>query len=191
VFATSITIVQIFLYERGTQKISKVCAALEFLGLCSILLLAILSSAERFTWLNFFYYLSLVKLVITFVKYCPQVLLNYQRKSTIGWNIWNVLLDFSGGVLSTFQLVFDAYYENSWTGIAGDPVKVGLGLVSMVFDIIFMVQHYVVYKHSNTDTSATNTTQQYEQIQPTSDVCPMAHTSEESSTARVEKEPFL
>ena len=32
-----------------------------------------------------------------------------------------------------------------WSGITGDPVKFGLGLVSMVYDAIFMLQHYVWY----------------------------------------------
>ena len=37
-----------------------------------------------------------------------QVLLNWRRQSTIGWNIWNVLLDFMGGSLSVAQLMIDS-----------------------------------------------------------------------------------
>ena len=67
------------------------------------------------------------------VKYLPQVYLNFRRKSTVralffcffcreavlirthtvqeGWNIWNVLLDFTGGVLSLMQVaVHDCGY---------------------------------------------------------------------------------
>jgi hypothetical protein len=36
--------------------------------------------------------------------------------------------------------------KEDWSGIAGDPVKFGLGLVSMVFDVAFMVQHYVLFR---------------------------------------------
>ena len=79
------------------------------------------------------------------VKYIPQVYLNYHRKSTVGWNITNVLLDFTGGALSVFQLCVDSYLNNDWTEIAGDPVKFGLGSASMFFDIIFMIQHYCLY----------------------------------------------
>jgi len=43
------------------------------------------------------------KAVITFVKYMPQVFLNWKRKSTVGWSIENVLLDFSGGFFSFAQ----------------------------------------------------------------------------------------
>jgi cystinosin len=30
--------------------------------------------------------------------------------------------------------------------VIGDPVKFGLGFVSMFFDVIFMVQHYGLYR---------------------------------------------
>ncbi len=32
-----------------------------------------------------------------------------------------------------------------WSPVTGNPVKFGLGSVSMLFDVIFMVQHYVLY----------------------------------------------
>lgn len=34
---------------------------------------------------------------------------NYRRKSTIGWSIGNILLDFTGGSLSLLQMFLDAY----------------------------------------------------------------------------------
>lgn len=37
-----------------------------------------------------------------------QVVLNYQLKSTRGWNVWNVLLDFEGGLLSLVQMLIDS-----------------------------------------------------------------------------------
>ena len=33
-----------------------------------------------------------------------------------------------------------------WSGIGGDPVKFGLGVVSMVFDVIMLRQHYVWFR---------------------------------------------
>jgi len=38
-----------------------------------------------------------------------QVVMNFRRKSTIGWSIGNVLLDFTGGLLSILQSLFIAY----------------------------------------------------------------------------------
>ena len=40
------------------------------------------------------------KAAVTLVKYMPQVYLNYSRKSTVGFSLENVLLDFSGGFFS-------------------------------------------------------------------------------------------
>ena len=76
----------------------------------------------------------------------PQVWTNYKRKSTVGWSIWQILLDVAGGVLSIAQLVIDSSLQGDWSGILGNPVKFGLGNVSIFFDIIFMVQHYILYK---------------------------------------------
>jgi len=39
--------------------------------------------------------------------------MNYKRKSTIGWSIGNIFLDFTGGLLSILQMIINAYnYSN-------------------------------------------------------------------------------
>ena len=35
----------------------------------------------------------------------------------------------------------------------GDPTKLGLGLFSILFDMVFMVQHYILYPHREAQTS--------------------------------------
>ena len=35
--------------------------------------------------------------------------------------------------------------SGDWSAIAGNPVKFGLGFSSMVFDTVFLIQHYVLY----------------------------------------------
>ena len=92
------------------------------------------------------YACSYVKLVITLVKYIPQVLTNYRNSSTYGWSIAQILLDFTGGILSIAQLGIDSYLQNDWSGITGNPVKLALGNISIFFDVIFIVQHYWLYK---------------------------------------------
>lgn len=57
--------------------------------------------------------------------------------------IWQILLDFSGGLLSDLQLVGDCWSSGDWTGITGNLAKLLLGFVSITFDTIFMLQHYV------------------------------------------------
>ena len=90
--------------------------------------------------------MSYIKLVMTVVKYIPQVYLNYVRKSTLGWNVYNVILDFVGGIFSTAQLFLDSWITGHWAGISGFAIKLGLGLVSIFFDIIFLLQHFLLYK---------------------------------------------
>jgi len=146
VAATLVVIIQIIIYERGEQKVSKTSIFISSCLILSIIIVSIIAGAKVVLWIFFFYYLSYVKLAISFIKYCPQVWLNFRRKSTEGWNIWNVLLDFTGGLLSVAQLLFDSWRTNNWQGTIGNPVKFGLGFLSMGFDIIFIVQHYVLYR---------------------------------------------
>lgn len=58
-----------------------------------------------------------------------------------------MLLDFSGGILSNLQLIIDSSLEADWSGITGNPVKFGLANVSIIFDVIFIIQHYILYRH--------------------------------------------
>lgn len=80
----------------------------------------------------------------------PQVIFNYQRRSTKGWSIDQILLDFTGGIPSLLQLFIDASLQSDWGGIIGNPVKLGLGLISIFFDIVFMIQHYMLYTDRST-----------------------------------------
>jgi cystinosin len=99
-------------------------------------------------WLDVLYTLGYIKLLATFVKYIPQAWLNYKRQSTEGWSIGQILCDITGGVLSILQLVIDASFQGDWGGISGNPLKFGLGCVSIVFDVIFITQHYALYRSS-------------------------------------------
>ena len=92
------------------------------------------------------YAVGYVKLFVTVVKYIPQAWANYKRKSTVGWSIEQILMDVLGGLLSIAQLVIDSSLQKDWSGLTGNPVKLGLGNVSIVFDVIFMTQHYILYR---------------------------------------------
>lgn len=102
------------------------------------------------------YALGYVKLITVVVKYIPQAWVNYKRKSTTGWSIYPMLLDFAGGWLSLAQLIIDSALQADWTGITANPVKFGLGNITIVFDIIFILQHYVLYRHPAKDAEEEN-----------------------------------
>lgn len=97
-------------------------------------------------WIDLIYTFGFIKLAVTFVKYIPQAWLNYKRKSTKGWSIYQVLFDLAGGIGSMIQLVIDASFQDDWSGITGNPLKFGLSVVSSGFDLLFIVQHYILYR---------------------------------------------
>jgi cystinosin len=151
--ATVITITQCFFYERSDQRVSLVARGI--LGVFGLFLFIsiILAGTDVIHWLDFLYYCSYVKLTITLIKYVPQAYMNYKRKSTVGWSIGNIFLDFTGGTLSMLQMIVNSYNYDDWVSIFGDPTKFGLGLFSVIFDIFFIVQHYVLYRHTNYEES--------------------------------------
>ncbi|KAL6849830.1 hypothetical protein ACO1O0_009375 [Amphichorda felina] len=101
--------------------------------------------------LDVVYAAGYVKVVVTLVKYTPQLLANWRNGSTRGWSIWQILLDYAGGVLSIAQQGVDSYLQRDWSGITGNPVKFALGNASLVYDVLFMVQHYVLYPGKDKD----------------------------------------
>lgn len=150
---TIYTFGQIFSFHRGDQKLARYAVVLSIVSTAVFILYAILVGSgvhgDIFDWLDYLIGLSFLKLGVTLIKYYPQALLNFRRKTTIGFNIYNVALDFSGGFLSVLQLLIDCGTTGNWQGIAGDPVKFALGFTSMVFDVIFMTQHFYLYADNN------------------------------------------
>ncbi|GFX63876.1 cystinosin homolog [Trichonephila clavipes] len=151
VFITAVTIGQCFIYERGDQVIAKsTVAALALVWSTAgvFLLLTALHVIKYTPWLTFLYFFSYVKLGVTLTKYIPQVVYNFKRKSTVGWSIGTVLLDFIGGLFSIGQMFIISYNFNDWYSLIGNFTKFGLGIASISFDVIFMVQHFILYRHS-------------------------------------------
>lgn len=152
VILTLITISQTFVYSTGGQRISLPCKVL-LTGAWSYIILAGVAASlashgplSQLRWLNYLSGLGYIKIGVTLVKYIPQALMNFRRQSTEGWSIGNVLLDFTGGFFSFLQM-FLQYWNNDDPSIfVGDPTKLGLSVFSMLFDVMFMFQHYVLYR---------------------------------------------
>ncbi|XP_026328365.1 cystinosin homolog isoform X2 [Hyposmocoma kahamanoa] len=147
-FATIVTIAQCFIYEREDQRVSMVGRGILTVFGGIVIVTASLGAADKLEWLDFIGYCSYIKLCITLIKYVPQAYMNYKRKSTVGWSIGNIFLDFTGGLLSILQMMLNAYNYQDWVSFFGDATKFGLGLFSLIFDIFFMLQHYVFYRHA-------------------------------------------
>lgn len=137
---------QAAVYERGGQTVSWTARILLIIGWTFALITLFLAVAGKISWLDYLYYFSYIKLAVTLVKYVPQAYMNYRRRSTVGWSIGNVLLDVTGGTLSILQMILQSYNNDQWQLIFGDPTKFGLGLFSVVFDLLFISQHYCLYR---------------------------------------------
>jgi cystinosin len=99
------------------------------------------------TLLDVAYTLSAVKMAVTLVKYVPQAAHNFRRRSTVGWSITNILLDFSGGLCSLAQqLLGAAWWRDLRSVVSANPVRFALSVVSLAFDLLFVVQHYVLFR---------------------------------------------
>ena len=93
---TIATLGQIAYYDRQRQSIHRPSALiLHIIGvLLSIIILTpilVLLGDKglmpwKLSWLDYLYVLSFVKVGVTLIKYIPQVVLNYKRKSTLGWS---------------------------------------------------------------------------------------------------------
>ena len=143
--ATAFTIFQCFIFERGKQRVSLTAWVLLALLWGAVIISLFVAVGGKLSWLNFLYVFSYVKLAVTLIKYIPQAVMNFRRRSTVGWSIGSILLDFTGGALSILQMFLISYNYGDWKSIFGDPTKFGLGALSILFDLLFMFQHYVLF----------------------------------------------
>jgi cystinosin len=155
VILTIVTIGQIFYYydkDDPTQKVSHTCITINLLiwwGIFNIILveriLGLYDPGDNPNF-NTIKYMGWCKVFISLIKYIPQVLYNYRRKSTVGWNIHNILLDFTGGSFSLAQNIIDYYRGKFGPQGALNIIKYALSFVSMFFDILFLTQHFILYR---------------------------------------------
>lgn len=82
------------------------------------------------------------------MKYAPQAVLNFQRKSTVGMSILQFSMDLAGGILSLAQLFLDSASAGDWSGVSSNPAKFVLGNITVLFDLVFFYQHMVLYRGS-------------------------------------------
>uniref|UniRef100_A0A182JGI6 Cystinosin homolog n=1 Tax=Anopheles atroparvus TaxID=41427 RepID=A0A182JGI6_ANOAO len=146
VFGTGFTILQCRMYDTGGNSVSTPAKAIISIYMMIITITFSAAALRLMHWLDFLYIMSYIKLSTTMIKYFPQAYMNYRRKSTEGFEILNRLLDLAGGLFGILQMVINAWNFDDWRSIGGDPVKFGLGIFSILFDLVFMFQHYILYR---------------------------------------------
>ncbi|KAJ6232105.1 cystinosin [Anaeramoeba flamelloides] len=147
------TIYQLLIYERGDQKVKKYSFIISIFGWISIPVVSIVTwKTQRFDLLDLTYWLAGINNLLIFFKYLPQVWLNYKKKKTVGFSIEAIILDLTGGLLSLLQLFMDAINKDDYSTFkGGNLAKFGLSLITLFYDTIFLIQHFVLYKERTHD----------------------------------------
>ncbi|OMO69125.1 Lysosomal cystine transporter [Corchorus olitorius] len=144
VLLTSVTLFQIAIYDRGTQKVSKISIGIvSAVWLIAAICFFVALPSQSWLWLISIF--NSIQVFMTVIKYIPQAVMNFARKSTDGFSIGNILLDFIGGLANYAQMAVQSIDQNSWVNFYGNVGKTLLSLISVFFDIVFMCQHYLLY----------------------------------------------
>lgn len=101
--------------------------------------------SDAFNWVHLFTSLGLVKIFMSVCKNIPQIMYNYNRKSTHGWPILMIWFDFTGALFSFVQLLVDAHDVNNMWAIFNNKPKLFLAVQVFIADSIFFFQHYYLY----------------------------------------------
>ena len=141
--------------QRGSQNVSWTCRIVILAMMLVIADRIYFAAMATVSWLDFIYFLSSIKLLITLLKYVPQAYWNFKRKSTFGWSIGVSLFDLVGGLFSLVQMVILAWdhskfqkskamwhldhfflcYLDDWASLYGNVAKLSLGLISSKSDV--------------------------------------------------------
>ncbi|CAI7890747.1 unnamed protein product, partial [Closterium sp. NIES-54] len=133
--------------QRGGQRVSWTCKAIS-LGVWLFALLTSLHSSFHHDWLGLVTTFNYIQVVMTTIKYIPQAWFNWQRRSTVGWSISNVLMDLTGGTASLLMMFVQSIDQSSFVNFTGNVGKLALSGETIAFDIVFAVQHYVLFPHT-------------------------------------------
>ena len=102
---------------------------------------------DYFNIVEYLIYFSYIKIVITAVKYFPQAVMNFKRKSTRGFSIMASNADFIGSILSISQTITIAYNNDDWEAIWANPTKQALALLGIFYNIFYNFQHFILYRN--------------------------------------------
>ncbi|KAK9983627.1 hypothetical protein SO802_033152 [Lithocarpus litseifolius] len=144
VLATSTIVFQILIYDRGSQKVSKIAIAMIFAVFLFAAFCFFLALPSH-SWLWLISIFNSIQAFMTVIKYIPQAVMNFTRKSTAGFSIGYILLDFTGGTANFAQMTVQSIDQGSLVNFFGNIGKMLVSLVSIFFDLIFMCQRYVLY----------------------------------------------
>ncbi|XP_058751326.1 cystinosin homolog [Vicia villosa] len=141
-----IILFQFAIYRNGSETLSKYAIAI-FVGVLFSGVVCFFVALPTHSWLWLISIFNLIQVCMILIKYFPQALMNFMRKSTDGFSIGSILFDFSGGVFNYSQMVVQSIDQDSGVNFYGNIGKVMISLITIFYDSILMCQHYVLYPH--------------------------------------------
>lgn len=136
-------IVMVLYYPRLYNKIKPAWLLLIF-TLTALLLVTLFREAESGKVVET---MDTAMVIDGFFKYVPQILLNMERKSTSGWSIVAVFLDMSSAIMTFFGYVLKNIDngESRMFVHSMSVVKFMLLIGTLGFQIVFLVQHFLIF----------------------------------------------
>eukprot|EP00746_Dinoflagellata_sp_MGD_P005215 gnl/MRDRNA2_/MRDRNA2_110098_c0_seq1.p1 gnl/MRDRNA2_/MRDRNA2_110098_c0~~gnl/MRDRNA2_/MRDRNA2_110098_c0_seq1.p1 ORF type:complete len:371 (-),score=36.09 gnl/MRDRNA2_/MRDRNA2_110098_c0_seq1:85-1197(-) len=148
---TLIIAFQILRYDRGKQHVSWTAICVVGCLLAGIAFQACRAASGQVPWyvleshasvqaldFSFVQTLGYVKVLINFVKYPSQIMLNFSQRSTAGMAVQTPMLDLLGGSL--------AFTENAIAGnLTGNLPKMSLSVLCLLYDTVLLAQHFICF----------------------------------------------
>ncbi|KAL7100552.1 hypothetical protein ACP275_08G004700 [Erythranthe tilingii] len=134
----------LFYCLRGSQKFLKTSICLVSIAMLAAAI-CVLIAIPKHSWFWLVSCFNTIQVIMTVTMYFPQALLNFKRKTTSGFSVGNILLDFLGGITNAIQMVMQSIDQNSLENLFGNIGKTLLALVTIFFDIVLLIQHYLLY----------------------------------------------
>ncbi|KAI3843872.1 hypothetical protein MKX03_036968 [Papaver bracteatum] len=153
ILLTSFALCQVLVYERGSQKVSRPTIGITAAVWVTVLVCLFIAWPHQ-SWLWLLSVLNTIQVTLAVIKYIPQALLNFTRKSTEGLAIGIILLDFLGGVTNSTQMITQSIDQGSFENFRGNSGKILLCLVTILYDLVILFQHYVLYHSKNVKISS-------------------------------------
>lgn len=112
----------------------------------------ILSKKYEFKLFLFTEALFLLSLIVSLYRYISQFYLNYNRQATRGWNIYGVLFELCYGLLFVGRFIYIVAINESINDIGNTGIfDFLIGIFAVFFNLIFMIQHFYLYRGQNDD----------------------------------------
>jgi len=151
--AISIELGQIFMYRESSRSASSACLIILTLWILIVIVLVMLKIFNVLTLLLLVALLGYFKMGASTIKYFPQAYMNYKQQAVTGLSMPFVFLDLTGGIFCVLNIVLLAALSNTFAEMIGNVPKLTVGVVSIIFPTVFILQRYLFYAKESTEAS--------------------------------------